>query len=259
MARITFRAGMFAQQRPVALFCVAEIALLPVFGVMTRFAFLTIPSFVRVLFFMASHTRARRVLVFRIDMTTFAGRRNMLAGKRESRLVMIKFCVFPVFFRMAVTAGYAQASFVDIVFFVTIVTAAGRIAKFRIQFVAGLAISLYVRAVKRVIGELMFERCMIKCSNFHRAAFVIGVAGFTLLSRDVGCFTVEAFFCFYICGDILVAIQAKRGLFSLLKRQMTTFAFPFCLGVTFNHFTGHHQRIEHLRRRNRADDEPDRH
>ena len=90
----------------------------------------------------------------------------------------------------------------------------------------------------------MVEDLAVELDDVERAPLVLGVAGLALALRRFGMAAMEAARALPICGDRLVARQAKPGLRLTRKGLVTAVAVLFQLRVPVDERSRHHQLFE---------------
>lgn len=118
MATGAFQFIMFPAQGVFCLLGMVEKNLFPALFHVARFAFRTKIAFMFVIFFVTGIALLRRIFEFLINMAFFTLDFGMLAQQFEISFVVVEAGGFPVFFFVAISAIFAQATFMLVILLV---------------------------------------------------------------------------------------------------------------------------------------------
>lgn len=241
VAAIAVLFGMLAVQHEIRIAIVIEARVVPAFRAVTVAAIVAATALVCIVLGMAVVALGRRVLEGIVLMAVQASGLQVFANQRITGRIMIEFDVLPLHRRMTIATHFAKRSAMRIVFFVTRVAIAGRVAVLFVFGVARGAIVFGVFAEQRKVREIVIEGILVEVYDVGIATLVIGMAlhtGHVPGSPDP---SVEACRFFDVCSDVLVAVKAQRALFASLEFLMAQGALAFILRMTLDHFPRHDQ------------------
>lgn len=99
-------------------------------------------------------------------------------------------------------------------------------------------------ADEREVGKLVIETSLIKTGNVGIASFVVRMtfrAGRVLRARLLA---MKTGLVRNITRDLFVAIETKIALLRSLELHVATVALFFILGMCFDYFAGHYERLD---------------
>jgi hypothetical protein len=103
---------------------------------------------------------------------------------------------------------------------------------------------LGVFADEREVSKLMIESSLVKTGDIGVASFVVRMtvgAGRVLRARFLA---MKAGLVRNIIRNLFVAIETQIALLRLLELHVATVAIFFVLGMRFDHFAGHDERLD---------------
>src|SRR4029453_14321615 len=190
----------------------------------------------------AGVTGAGQTLVAFAGVALGAG--DLLVGghQREPRLAMVEgFHAPPGLFAATAFALLAQPAFVGVDRPVAVEAAPGRLAVFRVLYMATVAACAFVRPCQGEIGKSVVEGFAIELNDVEVAPLVFGVTGLALALQRFGVAAVVVALGLAIGRDRFVAGQAEPGLGFLRERLMTALAGLLQLRVRADQRSGHDQ------------------
>src|SRR5262245_53334216 len=174
-----------------------------------------------------------------------AGDLLMGANQREPRLAVIEgFHAPPGLLAVTAFALFPQPAFVRVDGPVTVETAPGRLAVFRVLYMATVAACAFVRPCQGEIGKSVVEGFAVELNDVEGAALVLGMTGLALGLERLGVAAVVVALGLAIRRDRLVAGQTQPGLGLLRERLMTALAGLLQLRVGADQWSGHDQLFE---------------
>lgn len=147
--------------------------------------------------------------------------------------------LLPVVFPVAVSAFLSEPSLVYVVVLMAFYTGGGSLPVLFFGLVAINALTLYVDALELEISNPVVKDILVEQNHPGAAPLVLRMAMLALFSLDIFTPSVKAPLFFYICGDLLVAIETKALLGGLAEVPVAAGAFIFVFGMPLNHLAGH--------------------
>jgi len=127
---------------------------------------------------------------------------------------------------------------------VAVEAAPGRLAVFRVLYMATVAACAFVRPCQGEIGKSVVEGFAIELNNVERAPLVLGMTALALALERFGMAAVIVALGLAIGGDRLVAGHTEPGLGLLRERLMTALASLLQLRMRADQWSGHDQLFE---------------
>lgn len=186
----------------------------------------------------AGNAFARRIGKFVVDMAIGASDPGfgMTEAQWEFCAGMVKACLFPAIFIVAIHAFLAEAIFVLVILAMTACAVGWRLAVFCLVTMTACAGGVTVLATQLEISLGVVELRFIKLHNLRCPAFVIGMTGAAWLFLDAAVVTRTGA---DIGGHGFVAIHAEPGLRRTVEANMTVLACVLKTGVPLDDRAGH--------------------
>ncbi len=144
---------------------------------------------------------------------------------------------------MAFAAGLRELPAVHIVGLVAADAAGGSLAPCLSLFVTCVTFERGMGAVEREVGESVVELSPAQLNDVSLASLVLRMARAALPGAGVGHEAVITLVQPHVGGDILVAIEAQRGLRSRIGTVVAVGAVLLLLDMRLRQFAGHQQRL----------------
>jgi hypothetical protein len=213
VTRIAFDFRVRASQRIFRRLVMVEADRAPLVLIMTGFALCAISPGVDILNSVAIDARKANSLVPFANMACRALNVAMRSLKPELGLVMIeRFDPLPCGLKMAVVAGFSEASFMWITRFVTIEAAPGCISKFYRLRVTAAALDRFVSIAEFEVRECVVECFAIKLNNVGGSPFVVGMAVSAVLFSRIRLPSVKLLAFLTIDGNVFVTRETQARL-----------------------------------------------
>ena len=225
------------------LFQMIKLRSLPFLGHVALAALIAARSTMLVVSRMTTGTSLGSLQIPSADMAGIACDSGMSAGQFEVRLVMVKFPAAPTRGAMTFAAGLRELPAVHIVGLVAADAACGSLAPRLTLLVTTVAVERSMRAVQREVGEFVVELSATQLNDVSLASLVLRMARAALADAGIGHKAVIALVQPHIGSDILVAIQAQRGLRSRIGTVVAVGAVLLLLDMCLRQFAGHQQRF----------------
>ncbi len=177
----------------------------------------------------------------------------MLVGEREFRLVVIEARLAPCGGHVARGTVDAEGAAVRVVVLVTTDTSCRRFAIRSIGAVATGARERRVRSLQRKVGEIVGKTGLAELVDVRVPALVFRVAAAALAGGGRGHAPVIAGLGADVGGDLLVAVEAQRGLPVAVRAVVAAAAITLQLRMRFAHRPGHDQLLDTGRACGRSD------
>jgi len=230
MAIVAGRRLMPPIERKIRICVMIKANLAPLRIAVTGTAFCTEPVVMHVLDPVTADASQRQVRVDLARMTLITGEFFVCIFQRKVGCGMVKGCdLGPSSRRMAVAAGVAQVTIVQIILFVTIDAFRFCFAKFFSVHVAALAVGFGVIADQPKIRRGVIEGVRVQKDNIEIPAFVVGVTVITLERLHHARTAMEARLFIDVGSNFLVTIETKFYLSTFAKIIVTIAALFFQL------------------------------
>ena len=244
---VTIAAGqvrVFTVEREAGIARVVEERVFPSGRTVAIAALLAALAVVRIVFRVAAVTGHRRLLECLVGVTVQAGRLQMFADEWIARVVVIECHVFPAGRRMAVAAGRAEGTLVDVVVGMAVRAFVRGFTVLCARFVTRIAPGFLVFAQQQVVCQRVIERIPVQVHDIRVAPLVVGMAGLTgFFTRLVGQ-PVKSHTHVYVPGDLVVTIEAQHALLPPFELLMAFIAVLLDIRMARDDLTRHDQGLD---------------
>ncbi len=243
VAREAIDARVRAEQRVAGFLQMIEFGGPPLLGDVTLRAICSARSAVHVIGGMAAGASAGGGFVVTRRVTGIARHRGVSARQGEARLFVMEGRCAPIIRTVALGAGLGELAAVHIIALVTARASGGHGPPGGPRLVTGLAGKPGMSSPQRQVCELMIKVRRIEPDDIGFAALVFRVTGTTLARRRILHAAVIAAVLALVGGDVLVAIQAQRGLGAGVRAVVAIGAGGLQFGVRAADLAGHQQSL----------------